>query len=32
MAGPDDIDGLGWQLKLPKPRKKRLSEFKVAVI
>ena len=32
MAGPDDIDGLGWQLKLPKPKKKKLSEFKVAVI
>ena len=22
MAGPDDIDGAGWQLRLPKPRKK----------
>ncbi len=31
MAGPDDIDGHGWQLRLPKPRKAALREFKVAV-
>jgi amidase len=31
MAGPDAIDGEGWQLKLPKPRKTRWREFKVAV-
>lgn len=32
MAGPDDIDGMGWRLDLPKPRKKTLREFKVAVM
>ncbi len=32
MAGPDEIDGAGWQLRLPKPRKKRLREYKVGVI
>lgn len=32
MAGPDDIDGSGWQLRLPKPKKKTLRDYKVAVI
>jgi len=32
MAGPDDIDGAGWQLRLPKPRKKSLKEYKVSVV
>ena len=32
MAGPDDIDGKGWQLRLPKPKKKTLREFKIAII
>jgi amidase len=32
MAGPDDIDGVGWQLRLPKDHKKRFKEYKVAVI
>jgi amidase len=32
MAGPDDIDRMGWQLRLPKPRKKSLKEYKVSVI
>ena len=32
MAGPDGIDGAGWQLRLPKPRKKNLREYKVSVI
>jgi amidase len=32
MAGPDDLDGRGWRLRLPKPEKKTLREFKVAVI
>jgi len=32
MAGPDDIDGAGWWLRLPKPKKKMLREYKVAVI
>ncbi|UCE55786.1 MAG: amidase [Desulfobacterales bacterium] len=32
MAGPDHINGMGWQLRLPKPKKKRLSDYKVAVI
>ncbi|MDI6753044.1 MAG: amidase [Thermodesulfobacteriota bacterium] len=32
MSGPDDIDGTGWRLCLPKPTKKALREYKVAVI
>jgi amidase len=32
MAGPDDIDGAGLQLKLPPPKKKRLRDFKVALV
>jgi amidase len=32
MAGPDDIDGRGWTLDLPRPRKKKLRDFKVAVL
>jgi amidase len=32
IAGPDDIDGAGWRLQLPKPKKKTLGAFKVAVV
>jgi amidase len=32
MAGPDDLDGRGWRLRLPKPEKKALREFKIAII
>lgn len=32
MSGPDDIDGTGWRLCLPKPAKKALREYKVSVI
>jgi len=32
MAGPDDIDGTGWRLRLPQPLKRKLREYKVAVI
>jgi len=32
MAGPDEIDGRGWQLRLPKPTEKTLREYKVAVV
>lgn len=32
MAGPDEIDGAGWQLRLPKPEKKSLREFKVSIV
>jgi amidase len=32
MSGPDDIDGAGWQLQLPKPKKKVLREYKVSVV
>lgn len=32
MAGPDEIDGAGWQLRLPRAKKKRLSDYKIAVI
>jgi amidase len=31
-AGPDPIDGAGWQLKLPKPKKKQLRDYNLAVI
>ena len=32
MAGPDDVDGRGWKLALPKSTKKKLRDFKVAVV
>jgi amidase len=32
MAGADEIDGTGWQLRLPAPRRKQLREYKVAVM
>lgn len=32
MAGADEIDGAGWRLALPAPTRKRLREFKVAVM
>ena len=32
MAGPDDTEGVGWQLKLPSAKKTRLADFKVAVM
>jgi amidase len=32
MAGADEIDGAGWRLDLPAPRKKALRDFKVAVM
>src|SRR4051812_11985432 len=32
MAGPDAIDGRGWKLSLPRPKKKKLRDFKVAVL
>ena len=32
MAGPDEIDGRGWTLTLPRSKKKTLREFKVAVV
>ena len=32
MAGPDAIDGRGWKLSLPRSKKKRLRDFKVAVL
>ncbi len=32
MAGPDAIDGRGWTLSLPRPKKKKLRDFKVAVL
>src|SRR2546427_11347441 len=32
MAGADEIDSAGWQLRLPPPRKKTLREYKVAVM
>jgi len=32
MAGADEIDGEGWRLQLPPPRRKALREFRVAVM
>jgi amidase len=32
MAGPDDIDGAGWKLKLPRSMKKKISDFRIAVV
>jgi amidase len=32
IAGPDAVHGAGWQLRLPKPRKKTLREYKVALV
>jgi amidase len=32
MAGPDDIDGRGWTLSLPRSKKKKLRDFKVGVV
>ncbi len=32
MAGPDEIDASGWELRLPPPRKKTLREYKIAVM
>ncbi|UYN96812.1 MAG: amidase [Enhydrobacter sp.] len=32
MAGPDGIDGRGWKLSLPRSKKKKLRDFKVAVL
>ncbi len=32
MAGPDAIDGAGWQLKLPPPKHKTLKPYRVAVM
>ncbi|HEX9157204.1 MAG TPA: amidase, partial [Syntrophales bacterium] len=31
VAGPDEIDGRGWKLSLPRPAKKTLREYRVAV-
>jgi amidase len=32
MAGPDAIEAAGWQLRLRRPRQKRLRDFKVALM
>jgi amidase len=32
VAGPDEIDGAGWQLRLAPPQQKRLRDFKVALM
>ncbi len=32
MAGPDMIDGIGWQLNLPRPRNVALRDYNVAVM
>ncbi len=32
MAGPDSLDGAGWHLRLPRPMKKTLREYRVSVV
>lgn len=32
MAGPDEIDGRGWRLELPRARQERLADFRIAVM
>jgi len=32
MAGPDEIEAAGWQLRLAPPRQRRLRDFKVALM
>src|SRR5215470_12394172 len=32
MAGADEIDGAGWHLRLPPPRRKHFREYRVAVM
>ena len=32
IAGPDEIDGRGWKLSLPRSKKTKLRDFKVAVL
>jgi amidase len=32
MAGPDETDCLAWCMQLPKPRKQRLADYRVAVM
>ena len=32
MAGPDAIDALGWQLRLRRPRQRRLRDYRVALV
>ena len=32
IAGPDEIDGAGYRLRLPTPKKTRLGQFKVALM
>jgi amidase len=32
MAGPDEVDGQGWRLDLPRSRHERLADFRVAVL
>ena len=32
IAGPDEIDGRGWTLSLPRSKKKKLRDFKVGVL
>ncbi len=32
IAGPDEIDSRGWKLALPRAKKKKLRDFKVAVL
>ena len=32
MAGPDEIDAVGWQLNLPRDQRRSLSDFRVGII
>ena len=32
LAGPDPLEGVGWQLRLPPPRRTKLSQYRIALI
>ena len=32
IAGPDEIDARGWRLRLPRPRARRLADYRVAMM
>jgi amidase len=32
MAGPDEVDGAGWKLDLPRPKQERLADYRLALM
>ena len=32
LSGPDELDAVGWKLDLPRPSKKKLADFRIAVV